>query len=179
MRDRLIELLRNAKTDVPFYTSNGKLVTKIQRCIVDRYEAKELADYLIANGVIVPPCKEGDVIYRIVKFCEANTGYKEFFRPSIEFENDCPYLDPASWCDDSNTCTAITDYREADYCDINLKILCDACKNRIAIQKDRFTFSKMHQVFNTPMYDKNTDLYYTYFLTLDDVKEAEAKLKGR
>ena len=28
-------------------------------------KVKELADYLIANGVIVPPCKVGDMVYYI------------------------------------------------------------------------------------------------------------------
>ena len=50
MRDRLMDLLFPASADL--------------------YENKigipELADHLIANGVIVPPCKVGDKIYRIV-----------------------------------------------------------------------------------------------------------------
>ena len=29
--------------------------------------AEPLADYLLANGVIVPPCKVGDTVYRICK----------------------------------------------------------------------------------------------------------------
>lgn len=46
MRDRLIELL-NGATD-----KNGIYLDKI-------------ADYLLANGVIVPPCKVGDNVYII------------------------------------------------------------------------------------------------------------------
>lgn len=45
-RDRLIELLN----------------TDMSGC--DGDYAEELADYLIANGVIVPPCKVGDTIYQ-------------------------------------------------------------------------------------------------------------------
>ena len=30
----------------------------------DGVRAKSIADYLLANGVIVPPCKVGDKIYR-------------------------------------------------------------------------------------------------------------------
>ena len=46
MRDRLIEIIKK------FY-------------LVD--EPIDLADYLIANGVILPPCKVGDKIYKIMK----------------------------------------------------------------------------------------------------------------
>lgn len=49
MRDRLIELLKKT---------------------VYRYQyqdpAEAVADYLLANGVIVPPCKVGDKIYMLV-----------------------------------------------------------------------------------------------------------------
>lgn len=48
MRDRLIELLTPSIADV---VDNRKGIT-------------ELADYLLANGVIVPHCKVGDKVYR-------------------------------------------------------------------------------------------------------------------
>lgn len=47
-RERLIELLR-----VPIFPKEG----------VD--PAEVVADYLLANGVIVPPCKVGDTVYVI------------------------------------------------------------------------------------------------------------------
>lgn len=50
MRDRLIELINKA-TDKTLET--GELVTN-----------EQLAEYLLANGVIVPPCKVGDKVYR-------------------------------------------------------------------------------------------------------------------
>ena len=46
MREKLIELLHNAP---PEYEKGSEGV----------------ADYLLANGVIVPPCKVGDVLYEI------------------------------------------------------------------------------------------------------------------
>ena len=49
MRDRLIELI---KKEGSMYEVN---------------DIKHLADYLLANGVIVPPCKVGDVVYHIHK----------------------------------------------------------------------------------------------------------------
>ena len=54
MRDRLIELI-NQKQEAGW------------RFIGDGYTTDvfnfELADYLLANGVIVPPCKVGDTVY--------------------------------------------------------------------------------------------------------------------
>lgn len=52
-KERLVELLGNAPIGV-----NG--IT-----LLDKHEPKvieEVADYLIANGVIVPPCTKGDVL---------------------------------------------------------------------------------------------------------------------
>lgn len=47
MRDRLIELLDNSE------------------CVADISTFEELADHLLANGVIVPPCKVGDTVYYV------------------------------------------------------------------------------------------------------------------
>ena len=47
MRDRLIELIQNA----------------VNGCA--RNWAEIIADHLLANGVIVPPCKIGDIVYFI------------------------------------------------------------------------------------------------------------------
>lgn len=66
MRDRLIELLRKARTKDVYTTSDGKPVTTIDRSIVDFEEVSILADYLITNGVIVLPCNVGDTVYRNV-----------------------------------------------------------------------------------------------------------------
>jgi hypothetical protein len=53
-KERLVELLGNAPIGV-----NG--IT-----LLDKHEQKvieEVADYLIANGVVVPPCKVGSKVY--------------------------------------------------------------------------------------------------------------------
>lgn len=55
MRDRLIELL-NKKYD-HFCDQCG--VNK------DSRYTENLADYLLKNGVIVPPCKVGDTVYAV------------------------------------------------------------------------------------------------------------------
>ena len=56
MRDRLIELLKKADKN-----ASNKFITDYDDAITDN------AEYLIANGVIVPPCKVGDVIFRLDK----------------------------------------------------------------------------------------------------------------
>ena len=62
MRDRLIELLVGADDKVlsiPYVSEDGMVA---------------IADYLLANGVIVPPCKVGDTVYcvRTVKVLESD-----------------------------------------------------------------------------------------------------------
>lgn len=141
-----------------------------------------LADYEDAEEqgrLVILPCKEGDTIYKIVKFCEANTGYKEFYRPSIEFESDCEYYEQQYWADDCERCNAKIedDDKEPWYCSLNLDILCEKCKERFAIQKDKFTFSKMRQVFNTPMFNENTSLEDIYYLSLEEAENALKTLK--
>jgi hypothetical protein len=57
MRDRLVELIRNSHcVDTwNYYTDDFKEPNPIE----------ELADILLANGVIVLPCKVGDHVYQI------------------------------------------------------------------------------------------------------------------
>lgn len=55
MKERLIELLKKAplcNRDFDLQYSDGTI--------------EKFADYLLANGVIVPPCKVGQTVYRIV-----------------------------------------------------------------------------------------------------------------
>lgn len=125
-------------------------------------------------------CKEGDTIYRIRKFCEENTGYKEFYRPSVEFENDCEYFEPACCTGDCEMCNAQIedDDKEPWDCSLNLDVLCEKCKERFAIQKDIFTFSKIRQIFNTPMFNKHISLEDIYYLSLEEAEDALKKIKG-
>ena len=60
MRDRLIELFEKALDE---YGKNNF------PCFVSNY----LADYLLANGVIVPPCKVGDTVYETM-LCKFGKG---------------------------------------------------------------------------------------------------------
>ena len=54
MRDRLIELLNEATFGVNVHTLADHL---------KKETIEAVADYLLANGVIVPPCKVGDTVY--------------------------------------------------------------------------------------------------------------------
>ena len=49
MRDRLIELLEDTLSE--------------WECYATAITIKEMVDHLLANGVIVPPCKVGDTVY--------------------------------------------------------------------------------------------------------------------
>ncbi len=55
MRERLIELILNAPRKGVVY-GDIKLDKPVQT-------AQSIADHLLANGVIVPPCKVGDTVY--------------------------------------------------------------------------------------------------------------------
>lgn len=88
MRDRLIELLSK-----PIFPKIG----------VD--PAEVVADYLLDNGVIVPPCKVGDTVYQIEKKCldcpyYTDGGYSDFCECAlddsklmfeVDFDKDCIY----------------------------------------------------------------------------------------
>lgn len=63
-RDRLIELIKAAKTKESFDTIFADIDTLIDMPHGEEY----LADYLLANGVLVPPCKVGDKVY-FIDFC--------------------------------------------------------------------------------------------------------------
>ena len=72
MRDRLVELLEKASAEVGKHirettkkvlAEKGRFNSKED---IDRRNIYEMeADYLLANGVIVPPCKVGDEVYVI------------------------------------------------------------------------------------------------------------------
>ena len=59
-RDRLIELIKKAKAQECYDLLFADIDTAIDMLRGEEY----LADYLIANGIIVPPCKAGDTVYK-------------------------------------------------------------------------------------------------------------------
>lgn len=63
MRDRLIELIKKA---------DDKYRDICDRCDKDGYKSypqyeEFVADRILANGVIVPPCKVGDTVYSFIQ----------------------------------------------------------------------------------------------------------------
>lgn len=64
MRDRLIELIKQKQEAGWRFAGGG--------CITDVFNS-ELADYLIEQGVIVPPCKVGDTVYKICSVFDEST----------------------------------------------------------------------------------------------------------
>lgn len=73
--ERLIELIRN--TPKPPFTVCGRAQGKTYQT------AKNIADHLLANGVIVPPCKVGDTVYVLIG--EPSRAVKEFRVRTIVF----------------------------------------------------------------------------------------------
>ena len=63
-KERLVELLRNFGYKCLLSCKDGFTSKECNSCV-----QKQLADYLIANGVIVPPCKVGDKYYMIETWC--------------------------------------------------------------------------------------------------------------
>ena len=79
-RERLIELIKAAKTKESFDTIFADVDTLIDMPHGEEY----LADYLLANGVIVPPCKVGDMVYDICTiFDESTLKPKTVIKPRI------------------------------------------------------------------------------------------------
>ena len=85
MRDRLVELMKQINFD---------FCEECVACTEDGYKTLPMledyfADYLIENGVIVPPCKVGDTVYfnkaEIDETCPAKVIgiYHNYFSPSM------------------------------------------------------------------------------------------------
>lgn len=78
MRNRLVELLKNAHDEQKYLTSDKSI--------------QAIADHLIANGVIVPPCKVGDKVYEIVhgevSSCDVQDPFKELHDYVTKFRDD-------------------------------------------------------------------------------------------
>ena len=62
MRDRLIDLIGSRTCRNNFCQPNCENCENVP---LQDEEVERLADYLLANGVIVPPCKVGDKVYML------------------------------------------------------------------------------------------------------------------
>ena len=66
MKERLVELIKQDNCMNPMTCSDKCPYVDLDDC-----HSARLADHLLANGVIVPPCKVGQTVYRII---EMSTG---------------------------------------------------------------------------------------------------------
>ena len=171
MRDRLIELLKSPHKAEQL-RKMGVAIGKYEDDCVETM----IADFLLANGVIVSPCKVGATIYHIDKSCDANNGLKDEDKCSPEFDKNCEFFEDDYW-EQPHYCKKLGSF-EGDYCKFNLDIVCDNCKGRLCIQKDVFDYGKMTQIYGTPMFNKNTNLYNTYFLSEAAAEDKLRELKG-
>ena len=73
-KEKLIELLKKADEN-----ADSKLITDYEDAVAD------IADYLLANGVIVPPCKVGDKVFIIEKEYRLNKVEHKIITCEIEF----------------------------------------------------------------------------------------------
>lgn len=73
MRDRLMELLKKGQTE---------WLEKEYNHETDKELAEYVADYLLAEGVIVPPCKVGDTIYCIWQYSDFHKQDRPVIRES-------------------------------------------------------------------------------------------------
>lgn len=69
MRDRLIELIGSKVCEAYSPTCDEWQPHSCEKCFANSCRIGDLADYLLANGVVVPPCKVGDTVYEIEKSC--------------------------------------------------------------------------------------------------------------
>lgn len=97
MKERLIKLLKQADEN-----SANKLITDYDDAIIDN------AEYLIAHGVIVPPCKVGQTVYKICPKC--NDRHNE----------SCEHC---AWCGCNSS-----------GCDIGVKVYSDGSYNEKTLQ---------------------------------------------
>ena len=105
MRERLIELLQEASTEAGNHireTTKKVLAEKGRfnsRDDIDRRNIYEIeADYLLANGVIVPPCKVGDKTFLLLEKCIGGYDIVESECVRITDNGNCKYFSMAFDC---------------------------------------------------------------------------------
>lgn len=67
MRDRLIELIASKVCEDYSPSCDEYVPHSCEKCYANSCRIGEIADHLLANGVIVPPCEVGTVVYRVCK----------------------------------------------------------------------------------------------------------------
>ena len=83
MKDRLKELLEKADETIIGFSIEGDIGI--------------LADHLLAEGVIVPPCKVGDTVYRPIITSRGEPAIWEIIVSRISVDIDAKGVDPTSY----------------------------------------------------------------------------------
>ena len=116
MRDRLIELFKKTDYNIfPDSTVSANLANQFSE-----YALNDIVDKLLKNGVIVPPCKVGDIVkcdaiyyevYRMATYSDFETPpHHRFWAEPI---NDDGEDDFRFWGDEVKNGTVIVSYRPA------------------------------------------------------------------
>lgn len=100
MRDRLIELLCNVKCEGEECFGNcphriGQKCNKVQR--LEMCSVFAIADYLLSEGVIVPPCKVGQTIYELIITSKGEPAIWEIIVTNISIDIGKNGVDPNSY----------------------------------------------------------------------------------
>lgn len=76
-------------------TERERLIELIEKegSMYEVNDIKHLADYLLANGVIVPPCKVGNVVYKVINDKRVKRPY------------ECKIL--GFWCSEDESCNNV------------------------------------------------------------------------
>ena len=144
MKERLVELIKQDNCMNPMTCSDKCPYVDLDDC-----HSARLADHLLANGVIVPPCKVGQTVYRIIEMSTGvmmNSTYtiKRFIR-TVEVTKNNFFEDTLQEFDD----------------------------NRIAYQKNQRNKSRMLSTeFPTTLYNYN----YLYSTNKANLNKAQSNI---
>ena len=83
-REWLIKLLNKAVYKVTYCNGDGETVEETQRRFINYGESKYIADLLLENGVIVPACKLGAVVYYRPCRCDADLKYPHIRQSKVK-----------------------------------------------------------------------------------------------
>lgn len=130
-----------------------------------------------SEGLLIHlPCKVGTCLFYLQKDCERNAGRKPEYKPSKEFQEDCPFFKP-DFYECNEYCTQ--ENRHEDYCSQYLHLHCKHCVDRIVVHKHRFTLNDVYRVYGTPQFHPQTALVDTLFLSEGAALEAFERHKEK
>lgn len=174
MRDRLVELLCNVKCEGEECFGNcphriGQKCNKVQR--LEMCSVFAIADHLLAEGIIVPPCAIGDTVYHITT-CEG------FYH-----ELDGSLYDSLGGVGDATGYYCPCELRDNCPFDNEEDFDCDNLKTKQAVFEDTVKgfFVEEYETYVFLEYSGNvrlSDFGKTVFLTREEAEKALAERSG-